>query len=302
MRHWALAVLLLIIVPAVPAIAQVQTVGNVSFAVPEGWSYQGSADGGLLLLKQDANFWVITVHSPRPASGDQNADFKAAWQNVVSSTPQFSKSLPGYNPYNISNKLLGYPGKYYDAFSDNGQMYIRLYTLETGKLVIPVMVLSPNRQVLDALNHIVESVVGSVRLAPLKASPIRNTLTMADLPGDWHTGSTSARTYYDRYTGVYAGSSVTAYDAGYHINGNGSYTYEMGGIWNNSPVRDKDTGVVELDGGFITFKGRNHTARYHFLNLQTAIDGSTVMMVLPDNEDLSKASAFHQEYVRDAKK
>ena len=302
MRRWALIGLLLAMVTAAPAFAQVQTVGEISFAVPEGWAYQAAGDGGLMLLKQDANFWIITVHSPRPTNGNQNADFKAAWQSVVLPIPDFQNSLPGYDPYTISNKVAGYPGKYYDANSGRNQMYARLYTLETGKLVVPVVVLTPNRQVLDALQHIVESVVGSVRVAPLKASPIRNSLTMADLTGDWHMGSESSRTYYDRYTGVYAGSSVTAYSAGYHIAGNGSYTYEMGGLWNNSPVHDRDSGVVELGDGFITFKGRNHTTRYHFLNLQTAIDGSTVMMVLAGNEDLSKAAAFHEELVRDAKK
>ena len=300
MRRWALCALLLII--AAPAFAQVQTVGDMSFAVPEGWTYQASADGGLMLLKQDQNFWIVTVHPPRPTTGDQNADFKNAWRNVVLPVPDFQRSLPGYDPYNTAKTMIGYPGKYYDANSDSGKMYARLYTLETGNAVVPVMVLTPNRQVLDALNHIVEAVVGSVRVAPLKASPIRNTLTMADLPGEWHSGSAFSKTYYDRYSGAYAGSSNTAYSASYNIKSDGTYTYEMGGIWNNSPVRDKDVGVVELSGGFITFKGRNHTTSYHFLNLQTAIDGSTVMMVLAGQEDLSKASSFQQQIVREAKK
>ena len=300
MRRWALCALLLIIVA--PAFAQVQTVGDVSFAVPEGWTYQASADGGLMLLKQDQNFWIITVHPQRPTTGDQNADFKNAWRSVVLPVNDFRNSMPGYDPYSISNKVLGYPGKYYDANSGSGQMYARLYTLETGKAVIPVMVLTPNRQVLDALNHIVEAVVGSVRVAPLKASPIRNTLTMADLPGEWQMGSAFSKTYYDRYNGAYAGSSNTAYRSSYHIKSDGTYTYDMGGIWNNRPVQDKDVGVVELSGGFITFKGRNHTTSYHFLNLQTAIDGSTVMMVLAGQDDLSKASALQQQLVREPRK
>ncbi|HLK07069.1 MAG TPA: hypothetical protein VKV30_03980, partial [Candidatus Angelobacter sp.] len=171
MRRWALASFLVIVMLAAPVIAQVQTVGDVSFAVPEGWTYQGSTDGGLMLLKQGTNFWIVTVHAPRPASGDQNANFKNAWLSAVSTIPDFQRSLPGYDPYTTSNKLLGYPGKYYDAISDSGKMYARLYTLETGKAVVPVVVLTVNRQVLDALNHIVEAVVSSVRVAPLKASP-----------------------------------------------------------------------------------------------------------------------------------
>jgi hypothetical protein len=200
--------------------------------------------------------------------------------------------------------LLGYPGKYYDAFSDSGKMYARLYSLETGKMVVPITVLTVNRQVLDALNHIVEAVVSSVRMAPLKASPIRNTISMADLVGEWHAGMTSARMFYDRYTGAYAGSSTTAYSARYQVAGNGSFTYEMGGIWNNSQVQDKDVGMVQLGGDLIIFKGRNHEQKYHFINFQTAIDGSTVMTVLADQEDPAKTNvtALGQQLVREAKK
>ena len=304
MPRWALSAFCLFIVLVAPLFAQVQTVGEVSFAVPDGWSYQGTADGGLMLLKQEQNFWIITVHAPRPASGNQNADFKAAWQNVVATVPDFRNSLPGYDPYNISGKTLGYPGKYYDANSDSGKMYARLYTLETDRLVVPVMVLTLNRQVLDAADHLVQAVVGSVRLAPLKASPIRNTITMADVVGEWHAGMTSARMYYDRYTGAYAGSTTTAYSARYQIAGNGTFTYEMGGLWNNSPVQDKDAGTVVLGGDLIIFKGRNHEQKYHFVNFQTAIDGSTVMVVLPGQEDPAKANvtALQQQLVREAKK
>ncbi|HYX52213.1 MAG TPA: hypothetical protein VE783_02100 [Candidatus Limnocylindrales bacterium] len=302
MRLWAFCALLFIV--ALPVLAQVQTVGDLSFAVPEGWEYQGKPDGGLMLLKQGQNFWVVTVYAPRPASGNQNADFKTAWQAVISSIPGFAKSLPGYNPYDINKQTLGYPGKTYDGASDNGQMYVRLYTLETGKAVIPVAVLTLNRQVLDSLNHIVEAVVGSVRVAPLKASPIRNTLSMADLVGEWHAGMTSARMYYDRYTGAYAGSSTTAYSSRYVVGSNGSFTYEMGGLWNSRPVEDKDAGTVELSGDLVNFKGRLHEQKYHFVNLQTAIDGSTVMTVLAGQEDPAKAnvSQVGQQLVKEAKK
>jgi len=110
--------------------------------------------------------------------------------------------------------------------------------------------------------------------------------------------------FYDRYTGAYAGSSTTAYSALYTIAGNGSFTYEMGGVWNGGQVQDKDTGTVQLGGDLIIFKGRNHEQKYHFINFQTAIDGSTVMTVLPGQEDPAKTNvtALGQQLVREAKK
>jgi hypothetical protein len=100
------------------------------------------------------------------------------------------------------------------------------------------------------------------------------------------------------------GTSTTAYSARYQIAGNGAFTYEMGGVWNDRPVQDKDIGVVELGGGFITLKGRNHTQRYHFVNLQTAIDGSTVMTLLPGQEDPAKANVtmLQEQWAREPKK
>ena len=302
MRSRVLGCVLVLLTIAAPVWAQVQTVGDVSFAVPDGWTYQGANDGGLMLLKDGANFWIITIHPPHPTTGDPAADFKAAWRSDILSIKGFQNSLPGYDPYTIG-KTVGYPGRYYEGDSDNRQILIRLYTLETGKVVVPVSVMVPNRQVLDAMEHMINAVIGSVRVAPLKASPIRNTITMADLVGEWHTGMANSRTYYDRYTGAYAGSSNSFYSASYQITGSGNFTYEMGGMSNDRVVHDKDSGTIELGGQYVTLKGRAYTKRYRFINVQTAIDGSTVVMLMPDYQDKPGASitVLHEEWARDAK-
>lgn len=69
--------------------------------------------------------------------------------------------------------------------------------------------------------------------------------------------------------------------AGYTIAANGSYVYKAAGMINNSMTSDDDAGVVELGGEFVVFKGRKRTIRYRFLNLQQAIDGSTILTLLP---------------------
>ena len=52
---------------------------------------------------------------------------------------------------------------------------------------------------------------------------------------------------------------------------------------------------MELEPEFVVSKGRNHVVRYRFFNVQTAIDGSTVMTFLPPAADLARIS-----FIRDS--
>ncbi|HXC96798.1 MAG TPA: hypothetical protein VNU92_13945 [Edaphobacter sp.] len=258
--------------------AQVQNVGDVSFSVPSGWQYQQGADVGAMILKTDNRFWLAAVYSATPSSGDPNADFKVAWKRVVFPLPNYGK-MPGYDPYSTS-KMIGYSGKYYDASSATNTSYTRLYVLETGKVFIPVSFTSNNRNVLDSMSHNERAITGSVRVAPRKASPIRFSVTVSDLAGYWIGGIVTSTDYYNN-AGQYQSNSLTAVNYGYTIASNGTYTYKFGGLMNNRPTKDDDSGVVELQGEFVTFKGHQHVRRYRFVNLQEALDGSTVLALWP---------------------
>lgn len=89
MRRAFHAVLLGLATLAIGAHAQtgrVQTIGDVSFAVPDGWAYQAAADFGGMAYKEGNSFWFFAVYAPMPASGDPVADFKAAWKRIVLNT------------------------------------------------------------------------------------------------------------------------------------------------------------------------------------------------------------------------
>ena len=96
--------------------------------------------------------------------------------------------------------------------------------------------------------------IGSVGQAPLKDSPIKQTITAADLARLWVYGVGSVRGYYNS-AGQFTGNSVTAGTAKYNISADGSYSYTYFGLQSNGAVNDSDTGVAELGGGFLTFKG-----------------------------------------------
>jgi hypothetical protein len=280
--------------------AQVQTVGDVSFAVPDGWTYKQGSDVGAMVMKADSRFWVVAVYTAMPSSGDANADFRAAWKRVVLAGPDY-RGLPNYDPYNITGSV-GYPGKYYDGSSVNNTTYTRLYVLEAGKTCVPVAFVSPNRGVLDAMEHNARAVVGSVRVAPLRASPIKYSINVADLAGHWTNGIVTSIDSYSP-AGQYQSNSLTAVRYEYTIAADGSYTYKLGGMLNNRMTSDDDSGVVELGGEFVNLKGHKHVNRYRFANLQQALDGSTVLTLWPPVEMSKIYPSRDSEYwTRSAKK
>jgi len=284
MFRFATSAALCLFLVASSALAQVQTVGDVSFSVPDGWQYAPNVPGGfaMMTMKQGNNFWAMTVFTQWPSSGNANTDLNTAWQTIVLAGGAYS----GYplQPYPDIAHTVGYPGKRADASSINRATYTRLYVLEAGRSFIPVMVISNDGQVLNSREYVANILLGSVRLAPLKASPVKTNLTVADLAGDWTSGTASSLSYFNTTTGQFAGSSNSAMGAGYHIAANGSFTYKMAGVVGNSSASDADTGVVELGGEFVTFRGRNHVVRYRFLNLQTALNGDVVLTLLPPGD------------------
>lgn len=287
-----IAMLIVCCLAAASALADVKNVADVSFAVPDGWKYTAGTEVGAMVVKADTRFWRLVVYSPMPSSGDANADFKAAWKRVVLAGPDY-KSIPQYNPYDLG-QTVGYPGKYYDAPSIDQKSYTRLYVLETGKSCIPVAFISQNRDVLGGMEHMARAVVGSVRLAPLQASPIKTTITVADLAGRWNTALVNSLNFYSN-SGQYQTNSLTAIRSAYTVAPNGSYTYKYGGMVNNRMTNDDDVGVVQLEGEFVTFKGQRHVNRYRFVNLQQTLDGTSVLTLWPP-VDLSKISTSDSMY------
>jgi len=274
------------------ALAQVQAVGDVTFAVPDGWTYKPGTDFGAVVLASGQNFWLMAVYTPQPSSGDPATDVKSSWTRIVLAGKDY-QGFPALPYYNITHSV-GYPGLRADASSLNRSTYTRLYVLEAGKSFIPVVAVSREGMALNAMEHVAVFLIGSVRLAPLKAQPIKTVITVADLAGHWNHGMATSHDFYNQQTGRYEGNTSAFYGAGYDIAANGSFTYQMSGMMNSSIVRDHDSGVVELGGGLVIFKGRNHEARYQFINCQQALDGSTVLTLLPDKTQVTAATILTQ--------
>lgn len=276
--------LLLCLVP-VAVFAQVEAVGEVSFAIPSGWTYKPGADFGAVVLVSGQTYWLMAAYTPMTSGGDAEADLKTAWTRIVLAGKDY-QGMPALPYYQITHSV-GYPGRRAEDSSVDQSTYTRMYVLEAGSSFIPVVAVSQNRQALDAMEHVADVFIGSVRLAPLRAQPVKTTISVADLVGHWEHGAASSYNFYNRTTGRYESTASSSYGAAYDIEPNGAFTYQMSGMVNGRVAGDKESGVVELGDGLIIFKGESHVQRFHFISVEQALDGSSVLTLLAENEEVS---------------
>ncbi|HYL93441.1 MAG TPA: hypothetical protein VEW69_09820 [Alphaproteobacteria bacterium] len=290
---------------ALAASAQVQKLDNLSFAVPDGWKFEYTPDGqhaDMVWTNANGAFCIILLSKPTASSGSVENDFAATWRSGVEHNPQ--ATLP--NPLYDIRGMVGYPGKYSGSEIENRSKYVFLYVLETGKSFVPVLVIAPNRSVHDALQETLRTVIGSIRVAPLTATPVKSTVSVADLVGDWKYGDASVVSYVNSSTGTYAGSSATFTGEFYTITADGRYTYNFQGMTGGHIVREKSAGVVEFSGEFIVFheKPSNKLVRYHFIAYEQGLGGATLLTLLPESYEVnsSNTAVYASRFVREPAK
>jgi hypothetical protein len=280
------------------ASAQVQSFGEVSFVVPEGWDYgvEPSGDHATLSIVQNGQVVALAVFQPLRSSGNPDNDFRAAWAKDV-------RSMQPPAPIYDHKSLAGYQGRYGSTNTDDNSHYVHLYALEAGGSVLPVLVVTPNRQSFNALEPVISLFVEGVRLLPLKAQAPKATITIADLAGEWRSSGDSSLNYVTS-SGAYAGSSTVAHGVSYTIAPNGSYKSQFAGIANRQIIRSNSVGTVELGPGTIGFRERGgKLSRYHFVSYQTALNGATVLTLLGDQYEANSAnvSFYGEKWVREPK-
>ncbi len=285
------------------ASAQVQKLGEVSFAVPEGWKYEYNPgdDHADMVTGVSGNYCIVALTVPIKSTGNVEQDFAIAWRYIVERNPQ--ASVP--SSYEIRG-LPGYSGRVGSSTLDNRTKNAFLYLLETGKSFIPVTILTPNRTVYDNYEGTVQQVVSSVRLAPLQALPMKKNITLADLVGDWKHGGADVITYVNSTTGNYAGTSTAYVGEFYTIAADGSYAYNLQAMSDGHVVREKSSGQVEFTSEFIVFheKPSNKLKRYRFISYQHGLSGASLLTVLGERNEptSSNISMYSDKFVRDPAK
>jgi hypothetical protein len=280
--------------------AQVKSIGEVSFAVPEGWKYESAEnhDFATVMLTQGDRFWVVAVYNTISSSGDADRDFASVWTKIVANSP-----VP--EPIYSYTGSAGYSGRNGMTTVSEGR-FVRLYLLESEHDAIPVLAIAQSRHSFDDMEPMILQVVESVRVAPMKAQPLKNNVTISDLVGQWTTGGESSVNYANSVTGTYAGSSTVAHGVAYSIAADGTYSYRFAGVSNRNTLRGQGTGTVEVSSRLIAFRDKdtNQITRYRLISYQAALNGATLLTLLPDSYDATgpNISFYAERWIRDAPK
>jgi len=304
-RFAALFVLVIAFLFSLAASAQVQKLDSVSFAVPNGWKYEykpGEDHAYMAWTNANGAYCVIFITRPVLSSGNAERDFAVIWRQNVEHNLQATLPTPIYD----IRGMVGYPGKYSGSEIENRTKYVFLYVLETGRTFVPVQVIAPNRMVHDALQETIRTVLGSLRVAPLVAAPLKATISIPDLVGDWKYGDASVVSYVSSATGNYSGTSATFTGEFYTITADGRYTYNFQGMTGGHIVREKSAGVVEFGGEFVIFheKPSNRLKRYRFVSCEQGLSGAWLLTLLPESYEVSSANIamYAARFVREPAK
>src|SRR6266550_3142955 len=144
------AVLFCVFLFAGSAAAQVHSFGEISFVVPEGWDYgvDASGDHATLSTIQNGQVVALAVFRPLRSSGNPDNDFRAAWAKVV-------RSMQSPEPIYEHKSLAGYRGRYGSTNTDDNSHYVHLYLLAAGERAIPVLIVTPDRQLFNSLEPVI---------------------------------------------------------------------------------------------------------------------------------------------------
>ncbi len=281
-RHRAIRVGFLFMF-ACSAWAQRKALGDVSFPVPNGYQYEFTPgeDHATIGFKNGSAYCVLVIYNATRSLGDPETNFKAAWRRLL------GKVAPGIpTPIYDLQPQTGNPGRQSGYPSKNGQQNFWLFTLESGRDFIPVVVLTSGRQMFDTQMSAIMQFVKDVRQGPLKPPPppanhsaSKTSITLADMAGEWNYKG-------ERYT----------------IAAGGRYEYGMTAYSGNHIVREKNAGVLEMGGEFLVFRDMPgpHLRRYHFISYQAAADGSAVLTLLAEQHPVnaSNITLYAQQWIR----
>ena len=227
--------------PKAPAISSTQ-VSTLNFTVPKEWTDLGMEEGarrftwtfsesegilkspdGTSSTQMVPNTLEVMVLPDMAQSGTLEGQAASLWAQITKGqfdnpgvvAPAFLARLPaGMNAAYVRGTLTNRPNPLGTGYSSKTVLYNLLYLLEYGERVTPILFMASKGDwgYMPNLDEVRPSVLNFLLSAqapePLNPKPL---FDPKEFVGKWTRSSSFSQTYSNLYTGVYAGSSTSAY-------------------------------------------------------------------------------------------
>ena len=314
-----IAQILCLIIPKT-IFGQTETLDIIQYTPPAGWTktYKEGAVVYSDINKTKDGYCVLTIYSSTASAGSPQKDFTNEW-NALVVKPFKAETNPKTESQTDPQGWTGTVGGSQFA-TDDGLKGIAILTVYSGfgktASILAIFNDEPYLAKVDAF-------VAGVKLDKTKAlaktpppvqndpsnlttrdpfpdkpfrspqeplaGPLKMSITMADLAGTWSEGGANVISYVHPGTGNYGGTDTTFFSEWYTIKPDGSFTSSFQGRTANHTVREKSSGTIILDGGYIIVKptggDRIISTRYQFIAYMVLPNGAAVLTLIHVGEN-----------------
>jgi serine/threonine protein kinase len=280
-----------------PAGPKLQTIGEVSFVPPYGWTSSRDPGGGSIRLSigSGSRYAELNVYNTFLSHGNIVTDFRDIWETL--GAPRFRTPPPNIRDYKT---VAGYSGQTgCRPVEEVGQ--VCLFVLRFNGKVIPIVEVLAS--VPDTAKYGVDMhlFLEGIRVPPQLATPLKNTITFQEMVGEWLHQVDGSVDPYDP-SAKYAAESFVAYATRYVINSDGKFDWKYTSITNGNIVREEKRGVLKVEPPLVTFQTAddNTTQRYRWISTQTSPEGKVVITFLPRDIEPTAANIllYARKFVR----
>lgn len=300
-----IAQVLCLFVPQIVS-CQTETFDIIQYTPPKGWT-KTPKEGVMVfsnINESTSRFCILTVYASTASAGSPEKDFAIEWNELivkpfkaevnpkteiqtedgwtsVSSAAQIETE--GTKSYVIMTVLSGY-GKTASVYAIlNDQSYLAQLDAFMGSIKLDKTRALANANPTPTIQNRdpFPDQPGYAPQKPLMTGTLKDSITMADLVGDWDQGAGSVQTYIDSTTGDYSRTNTSFYGEQYSIKSDGTFTYKFAGRSNNRTARESDSGNVILSGSYITFKFKGRmTYKYQLIALMVQPNGAAILSLV----------------------
>jgi hypothetical protein len=145
--------------------AQLQSVGQVSFLIPNGWTYdQKNNNPDIAIISaffETKRLCSLIIGQPVPRSRNPEAGFANAWNEIITPITHYRFRADLISEH---TSVAGYSGKVAGVVSESNQQFYALFMLQSGTKDIPVTVVARTYPIYRLAIGDISRLLDSIRL------------------------------------------------------------------------------------------------------------------------------------------